>query len=123
MTLHKAFNFAFSGKFFSLDDRTRDQKRAQLRNLVLLIIDEVSMVKVEMLYQLCIRLQEIKQRPGIPFGGVCLMCFGDILQLKPVFGHYIFERPKTDSFQVLILIILIWIAVVSISYFNRLISL
>ena len=123
MTLHKAFNFAFSGKFFSLDDKTRDQKRAQLRNLVLLIIDEVSMVKVEMLYQLCIRLQEIKQRPGIPFGGVCLMCFGDILQLKPVFGHYIFERPKTDSFQVLILIMLIWIAVVSISYFNRLISL
>ena len=77
-----------------------------LRNLMLVIIDEVSMMKVEMLYQLCIRLQEIKQRPGVPFGGVCLMCFGDILQLRPVFGHYIFERPKTDSFQVLILIVL-----------------
>ena len=29
------------------------------------------------------------------------MCFGDIMQLKPVMGSYIFTRPKTDNFQVM----------------------
>ena len=63
MTLHKAFNFDFRGKFHSLSDKMRDKKRSELKNLKIVIIDEVSMVKAEMLYQLDLRLQEIKERP------------------------------------------------------------
>ena len=100
MTLHTAFGFDFSGKFTTLDDRRKDLKREQLRNLVLVIIDEVSMMKSEQLYQLCLRLQEVKGRPRVPFGGVCVMCFGDLLQLQPVCGRYIFERPSDQSYQV-----------------------
>jgi hypothetical protein len=101
MTLHSAFNFDFSGKFQSLRDQIRDKKRAELRKLKVLVIDEVSMVKADLLYQTDLRLQEVKERPGIPFGGVSFIGLGDIMQLPPVMGRYIFERPKVDSFQVI----------------------
>ena len=101
MTLHTAFGFDFSGKFTSLDDRKRDSRRSQMRNLKLIVIDEVSMMKCEQLYQLDLRMQEVMERPRVPFGGVCLMCFGDLLQLQPVLGRYVFERPKYEqSYQV-----------------------
>ena len=63
-----------------------------------LLIDEVSMMKVEQLYQMCLRLQEVMERQGVPFGGVCIICFGDMMQLRPVRGNYIFTRPKTEGF-------------------------
>ena len=65
----------------------------------MIIIDEISMVKADMLYQLDLSLQEIKERVGIPFGGVSIFCFGDILQLKPVCGRYIFDCPQNSSYH------------------------
>jgi hypothetical protein len=50
----------------TLSDNSRDQKRAALKNLKMVIIDEVSMVKADMLY---LRLQEITEKIGVPFGG------------------------------------------------------
>ena len=98
MTLHSAFGFSFDNKHYSLSDKTRDSKRNILQNLTVLIIDEISMVKADMLYQLDLRLQEIKQKIGVSFGGVSLFCFGDILQLKPVCGRYIFDTPQNPSY-------------------------
>ena len=66
----------------------------------MVIIDEISMVKADMLYQLDLRLQEIKERTGVPFGGISVFCFGDILQLKPVGGKFIFDRPSNPSFYI-----------------------
>ena len=43
-TLHKAFGFPFSNEFLSLSDKIRDEKRAQLKQLQVVIIDEISMV-------------------------------------------------------------------------------
>ena len=101
ITLHKAFNLDFSGHHYSLPDKIRDIKKMQLKDLKLLMIDEVSMVNNRMLYQIDLRLQEVKERLNVPFGGVCLMCFGDIMQLKPVMAPYIFERPgsKNENYQ------------------------
>ena len=54
------------------------------------------MVKVDMLYQLDLRLQEITQKE-IPFGGISLFVFGDLMQLRPVLGRFIFDDPlRTD---------------------------
>jgi hypothetical protein len=50
----------------------RDAKRATFKNLRFLIIDEVSMVKADQLYQLDLRLREITMRPNKLFGGVAL---------------------------------------------------
>ena len=61
MTLHSAFGFEFGNKHYSLSDRTRDARRNILKNLKMIIIDEISMVKADMLYQLDLRLQESKK--------------------------------------------------------------
>ena len=66
----------------------------------MVIIDEISMVKADMLYQLDIKLQEIKEKPGIPFGGVLIAAFGDIFQLKPVCGRYIFAKPANTAYHI-----------------------
>ena len=53
-------------------------------NLRMLIIDEFSMVRANMLYQLDLRLKELKQVYNQPFGGVSVLLFGDLLQLRQV---------------------------------------
>ena len=98
-TLHTSFGFNFDNKHYSLSDKVRDEKRAMFRNLKLIIIDEVSMVKADMLYQLDMKLQELKERIGVPFGGVAILAFGDILQLRPVLGAFAFEKPKNNEFH------------------------
>ena len=60
-TLHASFGFSFDNTYYSLNDKSRDQKKAALQNLKIVIIDEVSMVKADMLYQLDLRLQEITE--------------------------------------------------------------
>lgn len=64
----------------------------------MVMIDEISMVKSDMIFQLDLRLQEIKEKIGVPFGGVAIFMFGDMLQLRPVLGRYAFEPPKNNSF-------------------------
>ena len=99
-TLHASFGFSFDNKHYSLSDKSRDQKRAALKNLKIVIIDEISMVKADMLYQLDLRLQEIKEKVGITFGGVAVFVFGDMMQLKPCMGRYICDEPSGEQFQI-----------------------
>ena len=98
-TLHSAFGFDFGNKHYSLSDKTRDAKKNIMKNLKLIVIDEISMVKSDMIYQLDLRLQEIKERLGVPFGGVANFYFGDILQLCPVCGRFAFECPQNSSYH------------------------
>ena len=48
-TLTSAFNIGFGNEFHSLADKTRDLKKGLLVNLTMLIIDEYSMLKADML--------------------------------------------------------------------------
>ena len=107
-TMHSAFSFNFGNEFLSLGDKSRDEKRKLLENLQVVIIDEYSMIKADMLYQLDLRLKEIKQRPELPFGGVSVFLFGDILQLRPVLARYIFEEPICEGFQLAFLLDSLW---------------
>ena len=72
-TLHHAFSFSFGNEFYSLSDKVRDDRRRLLKNLKIVVIDEFSMVKSDMLYQLDLRLKELKEVDDVPFGGSC--CF------------------------------------------------
>ena len=65
------------------------------------------MVKVDTLYQIDVRLREIK---GVskPFGGVSLVLLGDPLQLRPVRGSYPWEEPKNEKYRRVHLIEPIW---------------
>ena len=98
-TLHHAFSFSFGNDFYSLNDKTRDERRSILKNLKVLIIDEFSMVKSDMLYQLDLRLKEITERPNVPFGGISIFLFGDLLQLRPTAARFIFEEPCNEQFK------------------------
>ena len=57
------------------------------------------MIKADMLYQIDGRLKEIMMRPHEPFGGVSVLLLGNLLQLQPVKGKYIFEEPTDDSWK------------------------
>ena len=48
-TLHSAFGFNFANTYLSMSDKTRDQKRTNMKNLVMVIIDEISMVTSDQL--------------------------------------------------------------------------
>ena len=97
-TLHSLFSFNFGSGFLTLSDKIRDQKRKMFKNLEVLIIDEISLVDADMLYKIDLRLKELKQNDNL-FGGVAIFCFGDLLQIKPVKGRYIFEEPKCEDFK------------------------
>ena len=98
-TLHSAFGFSFGNDYRSLSDKVRDKKRKALENLEMIILDEISMIKSDQLFQLDLHLREVKQKPDKIFGGVSLFVFGDILQLKPCKGRYIFKKPINEDFH------------------------
>ena len=97
LTIHSSFNLRFGNDFKSLPDKQRDSQRHLLSNLQILIVDELSMMKADMLYQLNLRLQEIKQNKK-DFGGVSILLFGDLMQLQPVKARWIFDEPRNPSF-------------------------
>ena len=97
-TLTTTFGFSYGNQHQSMKDRERDVKKQELRKLVLLIIDEISFVKADMLYMLNLKLQEIMENKK-PFGGVATFAFGDIFQLCPVAGNPVFARPSNPAYH------------------------
>src|SRR5215213_522006 len=73
--------------------RLSGAKRDLLRELDLLIIDEVSMVRADMLDAVDAVLRHVRRQPLIPFGGVQMLYIGDLFQLPPVI--------KNDEWDVL----------------------
>ena len=59
------------------------QRQAMMRNLELLIIDEVSMLRADLLDAMDWTLRNVR-RVHEPFGGVQVLYIGDLLQLPPV---------------------------------------
>jgi hypothetical protein len=59
-------------------------KRRLLQELELLIIDEVSMLRADLLDAIDQVLRSIRRRRDVPFGGVQVLFIGDLLQLPPV---------------------------------------
>jgi hypothetical protein len=58
-------------------------KKSVIRNMELLIIDEVSMLRADLLDAIDFIMQTIRKRNS-PFGGVQVLFIGDLLQLPPV---------------------------------------
>ena len=86
VTIHSAFgggkdssNLKDGAKFF----RLFDDKINILRNLEVLVIDEISMVRVDILEQID-KILKFYNCTDKPFGGKQVIVFGDIFQLPPV---------------------------------------
>ncbi|TGD58635.1 helix-turn-helix domain-containing protein [Flavobacterium humi] len=58
-------------------------KKAVIRNMELLIIDEVSMLRADLLDAIDFMLQSVRKKKS-PFGGVQVLFIGDLMQLPPV---------------------------------------
>ena len=61
----------------------RSERRKLIENLELLIIDEISMVRADLLDAIDFVLKRIRKNT-MPFGGVQLLVIGDLFQLSPV---------------------------------------
>ncbi len=59
-------------------------KRRLLQELELLIIDEVSMLRADLLDAIDTVLKSVRRKNNLPFGGVQVLFIGDLLQLPPV---------------------------------------
>ena len=59
----------------------------------MIIIDEMSMVSANTLYEIHHSLTDIFNNT-LPFGGLSMIFVGNMLQLKLVKGRFIFEEPK-----------------------------
>ncbi len=103
VTIHSMFQLPFGGflpthsqpphisdyvKFETKDSlrrhfNMRGEKKSVILNMELLVIDEVSMLRADLLDAIDFMLRTVRRR-NEPFGGVQVLYIGDLLQLPPV---------------------------------------
>ena len=76
------------------------ERKAILQQLDLLIIDEISMVRADLLDAIDVVLRFVRNNYAVPFGGVQMLYIGDMYQLPPVVKqdewkllHTVYESP------------------------------
>jgi hypothetical protein len=87
MTIHSLFQLAFGPIIPNSSSRPEAhysvEKKELLGSLELLIIDEISMVRPDVLDQVDLILRNIRDN-SFPFGGLQLLLIGDLSQLSPI---------------------------------------
>ncbi|MFT5252901.1 MAG: hypothetical protein ACI87N_001924, partial [Flavobacteriales bacterium] len=103
VTIHSMFQLPFGGFIpsFNVDSQFSDTvkfeskdtlrrhfkmnglKKSVIRNMELLVIDEVSMLRADLLDAMDYMMQTVRKKMT-PFGGVQVLYIGDLLQLPPV---------------------------------------
>ncbi len=92
VTLHSLFQLPFhpflpttSNKAdFLAKSKLVKQRQQLLRNMDMLVIDEISMVRADVLDAVDTILKSVRRNYNLPFGGVQLLFIGDLHQLPPV---------------------------------------
>ncbi len=92
VTLHSLFQLPFhpflptkNNKEELLGKLRHNRQRLQLlRKMELLVIDEISMVRCDTMDAIDTILRHVRRNYHLPFGGVQLLCIGDLFQLQPV---------------------------------------
>lgn len=85
---NNATNFSENLKFETPNTLRRHfkmsgQKKAVIQNMELLIIDEVSMLRADLLDAIDFMMQSVRKKRQ-PFGGVQVLFIGDLMQLPPI---------------------------------------
>ena len=92
VTLHSLFQLPFH-PFLPTSNHKNDflaklkfnkQRQDILRKMELLVIDEISMVRCDTMDAIDTILKSVRRKHDVPFGGVQLLCIGDLYQLPPV---------------------------------------
>ena len=95
-TLHSGLDFKIGKKYIPLSSESLQTMSKLLEKVKVLIIDELSMISADQLYDVNRRLQSIMASED-PFGGVAVILHGDILQLSPIRGQPIFLEPHSEQ--------------------------
>lgn len=98
-TLHSAFSLPvneFAGRAPELSEDITNTLRVQLKDLELLITDEVSMCGSRTMSNMEARLRKIMGKRE-PFGGVSVLVVGDLFQLPPVKDRFVFLTPNVGN--------------------------
>lgn len=82
-------NFSENHGFFTQQTLARRHPLNQFRRNVLkaidlLVIDEVSMLRADILDAIDYRLRSVKRNYNVPFGGIQVLLIGDLYQLPPI---------------------------------------
>ncbi|HXS58039.1 MAG TPA: helix-turn-helix domain-containing protein [Hanamia sp.] len=92
VTLHSLFQLPFN-PFLPTPASKREllgklkfntRRQDLLRKMELLVIDEISMVRCDTMDAIDTILRSVRRKHNLPFGGVQLLCIGDLYQLPPV---------------------------------------
>lgn len=97
VTLHNVFSLPISGTLLPLSASNVNRIHTQLKDLRLIIIDEISMVGAKMLSNIDSRLQQIF-KTNLGFGGIPIIAFGDLKQLCPVIDAKIFGVSRAVNY-------------------------
>ncbi len=92
-TIHSFFGFP--PKYIHRSEINKRRDRRIYNNLDILIIDEISMVRADMLDNIDYFLRLNRENPA-PFGGVQVVFFGDLFQLPPIVNS---NSPEMQLFQ------------------------
>jgi hypothetical protein len=92
VTLHSLFQLPFHPFLPTASNRQEllgklkfnRQRQDLLRKMELLVIDEISMVRCDTMDAIDTILRSVRRKHELPFGGVQLLCIGDLYQLPPV---------------------------------------
>ena len=92
VTLHSLFQLPFHPFLPTANHKSEllgkmkfnKQRVDLLRKMELLVIDEISMVRCDTMDAIDTLLKSVRRKHDQPFGGVQLLCIGDLYQLPPV---------------------------------------
>ena len=84
--------------YYGLGADTLNTLQLHLEQLMVVIIDEISMIGAETLYKIHMRLQEIKglNYSDTRFGNVTIIAVGDLYQLPPLKDKKIYDIPGSN---------------------------
>ena len=93
-TIHSFFGFP--PRMLNPKEIKKSPKHKLFKNINAIVIDEISMVRADMLDNIDLFLQRNRGNP-LPFGGVQMLFFGDLFQLPPVISSD-FEKQYFQNF-------------------------
>ena len=103
ITVHSAFMLNDRKKagttYYNLGSDTLSTLQTHLEQLMVVIIDEISMISAQRLYKIHMRLQEIKglHYSNTRFGNITIIAVGDLYQLPPLKDKKIYDTPGTGD--------------------------
>lgn len=82
------------GTFFTVEVTNNQKLRDQWKDVDLVLIDEVSLIGLDLLAQIDHALRKAKEHDDLYFGGCGVILCGDLYQHPPVGGHAVYSRSE-----------------------------